>query len=112
PLTRLMLAQLAFRAGTRRPEVAVERRALWQLFGVTSDPASADVLTLNLHPRPNGPLAKALRLMEGRHFRVTVGQLTQEPLEFDPGIEVFVCENPTVLTAAETLLGTACPPVV
>ena len=112
PLTRLMLSQLACRAGVTRPEVAVSRRALWQQFGVTSDPASADVLTLNLRPLPNGPLAQALRLMHGRHFRLTVGQLTQEPLEFESRVEVFVCENPTVLTAAETRLGSVCPPVV
>lgn len=112
PLTRLTLSQLAYRAGVPRPAVAVARRALWQQFGVTSDPASADVLALNLRPLPNGPLAQALRLMDGRHFRLTVGQLTQEPLEFEPGVEVFVCENPTVLTAAETRLGTACPSLV
>jgi uncharacterized protein (TIGR02679 family) len=111
-LTRLTLSQLAYRAGVARPEVAVARRALWQQFGVTSDPASADVLTLNLRPLPSGPLAQALRLMEGRHFRLTVGQLTQEPLGFQPGVGVFVCENTTVLTAAETRLGAACPPIL
>lgn len=112
PLTRLMLSQLAFRAGVPRPTVAVERRALWQQFGVTSDPASADVLTLNLRPLPNSPLAQALQLMEGRHFRLTVGQLTHDSLGFESGLDVFVCENPTVLTAAETRLGGTCPTLV
>jgi uncharacterized protein (TIGR02679 family) len=111
-LSRLMLSQLAARADMARPSVAVERRALWQQFGVLADPASADVLTLGLRPLPLGPLAQALLLLHGRHFRLTVGQLTAEPLQFAGDVDVFLCENPTVLTAAEMRLGTDCPPVV
>lgn len=112
-LSRLMLAQLAARAGTARPSVALERRALWQQFGVLADPASADVLTLGLRPLPStGPLAQSLLLLQGRHFRLTVGQLTAEPLQFAADVEVFLCENPTVLTAAELRLGADCPPLV
>jgi uncharacterized protein (TIGR02679 family) len=111
-LSRLMLSQLAARAGIPRPSVAVERRALWQQFGVTTDPASADVLTLNLNPRPFGPLAQSLMLMRGRHFRLTVGQLAAEPLQFDTAGDVFLCENPTVLTAAEARFGAECPALI
>ncbi|MGH3032100.1 MAG: TIGR02679 domain-containing protein, partial [Gaiellaceae bacterium] len=64
-LSRLMLAQLAVRAGVSRPAVALERRALWQRFGVTGDPASADVLTIGLRPQPLGPLARSLLLLSG-----------------------------------------------
>lgn len=111
PLSRLLLAQLAARACVERPAVAVERRALWERFGVTTDQASADVLTLGLRPLGSGPLARSVLLLHGRHFRLTVGQLAREPLHFEPG-DVFVCENPTVLTAAEERLGDTCPPLV
>jgi uncharacterized protein (TIGR02679 family) len=111
-LSRLTLSQLAARAELPRSTIAVERRALWQHFGVLADPASADVLTLGLRPLADGPLAQALLLLHGGHFRLTVGQLTAEPLRFDGGLEVYVCENPTVLTAAESRLGADCPPVV
>jgi uncharacterized protein (TIGR02679 family) len=112
PLSRLVLSQLAARAGRPRATVAVERRALWQLFGVTTDPASADVLALGLRPLARGPLARSLLLLRGHHFRLTVGQLAWEPLRFARGGDVFVCENPTVLTAAEDRLGVGCPPLV
>lgn len=112
PLSRLMLGQLSARAGIARPTIAVERRALWQQFAVTADPASADVLTLGLRPLAGGPLAQALLLLSGRHFRLTVGHLAAERLRFVRGADVFVCENPTVLTAAEALLGADCPPLV
>ncbi|MGH3001737.1 MAG: TIGR02679 family protein [Gaiellaceae bacterium] len=111
PLARLLLGQLAARAGLSRPSAAIERRALWQRFAVTTDPASADVLTLGLRPLRSGRLSRALLLLHGRHFRLTVGQLAGEPLRFTPG-DVFLCENPTVLTAAEERLGDGCPPLV
>jgi uncharacterized protein (TIGR02679 family) len=111
-LNRLTLSQLAARADIPRPSIAVERRALWQQFGVLNDPASADVLTLNLRPLPLGPLAQSLLLMRGRHFRLTVGQLTVEPLQFGNARDVFLCENPTVLTAAEAGLGASCPQII
>jgi uncharacterized protein (TIGR02679 family) len=112
PLSRLTLAQLGARAELPRPTVAVERRALWQHFGVLADPASADVLTLGLRPLPDGPVAEALLLLRGQHFRLTVGQLTAEPLRFEAGLDVYLCENPTILTAAEARLGADCPPIV
>lgn len=112
PLSRLILSQLALRAGEVRPGVAVERRALWERFGVVTDPASADVLTVGLRPLQGGPLAQAVILLAGRHFRLTLGQLTGERLRFAPGVEIFICENPTVLTEAEKRHGARCPPVV
>jgi uncharacterized protein (TIGR02679 family) len=112
PLSRLMLRQLAVRAGEPQPRIALDRRALWQRFGVLSDAASADVLTLGLRPFPLGPLAEALTLLGGWHVRLTVGQLARERLHFEPGVEVFVCENPTVLTEAEALQGSRCRPLV
>jgi uncharacterized protein (TIGR02679 family) len=112
PLSRLVTAQLAARAAEPRPSSAVARRGLWQRFGVLLDEASTDVLVLGIQPLPGGPLAAALRGLAGWQFRLTLGQLVREPLRFPPGLEVFVCENVTVLSAAEQRLGAACPPLV
>jgi uncharacterized protein (TIGR02679 family) len=112
PLAGLLLGQLAARAGVERPREARERRCLWERFGVLTDPVSADVLTLGLRPLPLCPLASALELMAGRHFRLTLGQLVAEPLRFETLDVVHVCENPAVVVAAEARLGAACAPLV
>lgn len=112
PLARLLTAQLAHRASEPAPSSRGARRRLWQRFGVLLDSASADVLTLNLEPVGDGPLARALHLMAGQHFRVTLGQLQRRPLHFRRAIDMFACENPTVLLAAESRLGRACPPLI
>lgn len=104
PLARMLLRQLAAREGTAPPDDAAGRRALWERFGVLTDPASCDVLTLGLRPEPDGPLARALALLHGQHFRITLGQLRREPLRFPAQQRVFLVENPTVLTAAEERL--------
>jgi uncharacterized protein (TIGR02679 family) len=112
PLSRLLTAQLAFRAGEARPDRALARRELWQRFGVLLDAASADVLVLGLCPLPGGPLASALRALAGWHVRLTLGQLARERLRFPPGLDVSVCENVTVLTAAEERYAERCAPLV
>lgn len=112
PLAGLLIGQLAARAGAERPREARARRRLWERFGVLSDPVSADVLTLGLRPLRDGPLASALALLEGRHFRLTLGQLAAEPLRFEATAAVHLCENPAVVVAAETELGSACGPLV
>ena len=70
------------------------------------------MLTLGLTPLPGGPLATALRALAGWHVRVTLGQLVRERLRFPAGLQVSVCENVTVLTAAEERYGPACAPLV
>lgn len=112
PLSRLLTGQLAFRCGEPRPSTARERRALWHRFGVLGDAASADVLTLGLRPLPGGQLATALTTLHGWHVRLTVGQLARERLRFPPGLDVSLCENVTVLTAAEARHGSACSPLL
>jgi uncharacterized protein (TIGR02679 family) len=112
PLSRLLTGQLAFRCGEPRPSTARGRRALWRMFGVLGDAASADVLTLGLRPLEGGPLASALTALHGWHVRLTVGQLARERLRFPPGLDVSLCENVTVLTAAEARYGSACPPLL
>lgn len=112
PLSRLLTGQLAFLSGSPRPSAARERRLLWQMFGVLGDGASADVLALGLRPLEGGPLASAVNTLHGWHFRLTVGQLARERLRFPPGLDVSICENVTVLTAAEARYGAGCPPLL
>ena len=112
PLAGLLVSQLAARIGMERPREARGRRDLLKRFGVLTDPVSADVLTLGLRPLPHGSLAQSLNLMAGRHFKLTLGQLAGERLRFElPGL-VSVCENPSVLVAAEAQLGPRCAPLV
>lgn len=112
PLTRLLLGQLAARAGVAGSLSAPEARLLWQRFGVLCDPASCTVLTLGLAPRGDGPLAGALRLLRGRHVALTLGQLSSEPLDLAHEPVAFTCENPTVILRAEAALAASSPPLI
>lgn len=113
PLGSLLESQLAAREGLDGMRLtAGERRALLARFGVLCDPASATVLTLGLQPVADNPLGRALRLMEGTHFLLTLGQLERMPLRFPRGLVVRLCENPAVVVRAESRLGPACGPIV
>ena len=113
PLSRLLTGQLAFRAGEVRPAAASARRALWQRFGVLLDEASADVLTLGLTPLPGGPLATAAPGTRGlARPRDAWASSPASAFASRQDCEVSVCENVTVLTAAEERYGPACAPLV
>lgn len=112
PLAKLLVRQLAARGGEDAPSSAMERRDLLAGFGVACDALSCDVLTLGLQPIPDGPLARALGLLAGRHLRITLAQLERERLRFRPGLRVFCCENPVVVAATEQRLWPYVPPLV
>jgi uncharacterized protein (TIGR02679 family) len=112
PLARLVLRQLAARAGEEPPDSALGRRRLLARFGVVSDALSCDVLVLGLRPTSKGPLARALGMLDGRHMRITLAHLESEELAFAPGVRVFTCENPVVVAAAEERLWPLVPPLV
>lgn len=113
PIARLLLSQLAARAGVVSvPRSAVDVRLLWQRFGVLCDSASAIVLTLNLAPLPSSPLAQAIGLLHGQHVGLTLGQLERATLQFGGGVEAFLCENPTVVLHVEAALGASSPPLI
>ena len=113
PVARLLMGQLAVRAGlTATPRAAAEVRVLWQRFGVLCDSASATVLALNLAPVPSTPLAQAIGLMHGQHVALTLGQLQRTALRFAGCAEAFLCENPTVLLRIESELGARSPALV
>lgn len=113
PVARLLIGQLAVRAGlTATPRAAAEVRVLWQRFGVLCDSASATALALNLAPVPSTPLAQAIGLMHGQHVALTLGQLQRTALRFAGCAEAFLCENPTVLLRIESELGARSPALV
>jgi uncharacterized protein (TIGR02679 family) len=86
-------------------------RELWLDWGVETDPLSSTVLTLNLAAAPDTPLGMALSAMRGSHMVLTLAQLEASDVAWR-GEDVFVCENPTVVRAAQRALGTACRPLV
>ncbi|MGI8944924.1 MAG: TIGR02679 family protein, partial [Thermoleophilaceae bacterium] len=114
PVARLLVGQLAARAGTEPPATALARRELLARFGVRCDSLSCDVLALGLPALGGRRLARAVAAVEGRHLRLTLAQLQAEPV---PGCaapigQVFCCENPVVLAAAEQRLWPRVPPLV
>lgn len=104
-LTRSLLVALTCLDGAARP------RSVWDAAGVEVDATSTVVLTLNLAPRGEEPLERALRAQRGSHVVLTLGQLRRGVARWPPN-DVFVCENPSVLRAAERALGDGCPPLV
>jgi uncharacterized protein (TIGR02679 family) len=112
PLPRALVRLLATRAGMPVPRAAPEQRLLWQHFGVIVDPLSVDVLALGLAARPEGYLGRALAAVAGRHVRLTLAQLHERDLRLVVGGDVFLCENPAVISAAERALWPHAPPLV
>lgn len=104
-LTRSLIGAWAGIDSAARP------RSVWDACGVEVDATSTVVLTLNLAPRGDQSLERALRAQSGRHVVLTLGQLRRGSARWPAG-DVFVCENPSVLRAAERALGERCPPLV
>jgi len=108
PLERLarVLVSAALTLSPRTP-----MRRVWAAAGVEIDPTSTTVLTLGLLPRGDTPIEATLRALAGCHVVLTLGHLESYRASWDHS-EVFVCENPSILRAAERSLGSACPPLV
>lgn len=104
-LTRSLIAALTGVDAVARP------RSIWDACGVELDTTSTVVLVLNLTPRGDEPLERALRAQSGRHVVLTLGQLRCGSACW-PASDVFICENPSVLRAAERALGEGSPPLV
>ena len=116
-ISALVLRALAVQRGTSTPDEPAERRALWESFGVVCDELSAPALVLNLVGDPGTRLGHILGLFadNGEPCRISTKQLLREPAAFRAGVTpsvVYVCENVSVLAAAATRLGAACPPMI
>lgn len=98
------------------PLAAADRRRLWAHFGVACDPLSCDVLVLGLRPSlpSQRPLARHLNELAeiGEPRRITLRELSLSPIEVPLGTEIFICENPGILTEAAEALGKVSPPMI
>lgn len=87
-------------------------REVWAAWNVLVDPISSSVVTINLPLLGDGRVAQLTRAMRGTHVVLTYGQLSAGELRWPAALECFSCENPSVLIAAEQVLGAACPPML
>ncbi|HWN34773.1 MAG TPA: TIGR02679 family protein [Pseudonocardia sp.] len=101
PLTTLALG--AARALSNLPEGhgAEWRREVWASVGVLCDDVSSTVLTLGLPGDTHTPTGRALAALHeaGQPCVLTLRQLVREPFHLATQ-EVFMCENPVVVSAA------------
>ncbi len=109
PLHRLTVSLLAAAAGLDRDSSA---RAIWSAWSVLVDPVSSNVAVLNLPLYVEGDGGKLPRMIRGTHMILTYGQLSASDLRWPSGATCFSCENPSVLIAAEQVLGADCPPLI
>ena len=117
PLATLCLRVIAAAHGIDGQCSADARRKAWAAVGVIIDDLSAPVLTFNLRAALGSALEQVLGLhrQQGQPAFLTYRQLQSgasfEPL--DPAMHVvFVCENPSVVSAAARELGPRCRPLV
>jgi uncharacterized protein (TIGR02679 family) len=114
-LSNIILRGLALRQRRMMPARSDERRELWAEFGVVCDELSAPVLTFNLGVSGKSPLCEL----------VSISTANIQPIHLTSRIlwsadwkhihcppDVFVCENPTVVSLAANHLGIKCPPLI
>lgn len=108
----MVLRALACLYGTDPPDGAEQRRALWERAGVAEDELSASVLVAGLQPSGENVACRVLRVCAeyGEAAALTLAQLRQSVRV--PERDVWVVENPTVLTLALRRFGTFCPPMI
>lgn len=115
PLHALIVRSLAQQIGQPVPERSDQRRHLFERFGIICDDLSAPVLTLNLGLMGDSWLcrlvgeasaaAQPLHLTNRMLSRTDWNQVTCPS-------DVFVCENPTIVSLAAVRLGARCPPLI
>ena len=117
PLATLCLRAIAAVHGIDGQQSADGRRKAWAAIGVIIDDLSAPVLVFNLRAATNSALDPILDLhrRQGQPAFLTYRQLQSEnpftPL--DPAMRVvFICENPSIVSAAAREIGARCRPLV
>ena len=86
-------------------------RTAWAAGGVACDTVSSQVLTLNLRLSGDAAAVRLCRAVAGEPVWLTLRSLTGS-LAHEPGTDVFVCENPSVLESAADRLGPASAPLI
>ena len=117
PLATLCLRAIAAVHGIDGQRSADARRKAWAAIGVIIDDLSAPALVFNLRAATNSALGPVLDLhrQQGQPAFLTYRQLQNvnsfEPL--DPAMRVvFICENPSIVSAAAREIGARCQPLV
>lgn len=115
PLSTLILRSLSLQRSIPMPDRSDDRRLLWEHFGIICDDLSAPVLTLNLGITGQSWLcrlvAEATKATQPLH--VTNRMIaTAEWSIIDSPSDVFVFENPTIISLAAAKFGHGCPPIV
>ncbi len=115
-------ATLAVRAAARISGIQFQndaegRRAAWGSVGVMCDELSTPALVFNLSSSADTPLTRMLQIgresVEPVHLSLRL--LLHWPLDRNPslaGEEIFICENPTIVTLAADRLGSRCAPLI
>lgn len=113
-LAGVVLRALATLYGTDAPAEARQRRTLWGWAGVTDDELSSTVVAAGL--RPHGDTLTGLILRHcadsGHAGALTLAQLRAAETLTVPHPNVWVVENPSVLTLALRRFTRYCPPIV
>lgn len=117
PLSTLCLLAIAQQQGLKLSRSADFRRQLWEGVGVVVDELSAPVLVLNLRAVQSTLAGQFLNLMadSGEPCHLTVRQLRAvdgRAFAERTNRTVYVCENPSVITAAAQRLGSRSLPLV
>lgn len=115
PLSTLVLRGLALRYGRPTPTRSDERRDLWSAVGVIGDDLSAPVLTFNLGLHGEQPLCQFIAMTSAdlQPVHLTPRMLwAADWTQITCPDEVFICENPTIISLAASQLGTRCPPIL
>jgi uncharacterized protein (TIGR02679 family) len=117
PLATLCLRAIAVLHGIDGQRNVNARREAWAAMGVVIDDLSAPVLTFNLRAIAGSSLEQILGLyrQQGHPAFLTYRQLQSsnmfEPL--DTAMQtVFVCENPSIVSAAAREIGSYCKPLI
>lgn len=115
-------ATLAVRAAALLGQTTFEadaegRRTAWASVGILCDELSAPVLTFNLPSHLDTPAGRLLRTAraDAEPVHLTLRLLLLWPLTADPALsnlDIFVCENPTIVALAARRLGADCAPLV
>ncbi|MGH8879673.1 MAG: TIGR02679 family protein [Stackebrandtia sp.] len=93
---------------------AHDRRALWERAGVTNDDLSSLVFAAGLRTSGGDVTSRILRVCAdaGEAAALTLRQLRSAGWTHGVPRDVWVFENPSVLSLALTRFGAGCPPIV
>ncbi len=117
PVATICLRAIAALYGVEGQSSATARREAWATAGVLIDDLSAPALVFNFRATPNSPLEQILSLHRAQRQPAFISyRQLQAHGAFTPLDEamrtVFVCENPSVISAAARELGERCRPIV